>query len=351
MSDDPLVLSYGLGRDSTAILVGWHQKGIRPDHIVFADVGSEKASTYAYLDVIRPWLAKVGFPELTIVKYVPPVAPYDTIEGNMCMNCTLPSEVFGKGACSVKWKQDPQDRWAKRHPELKHVFDTDDGKIVKAIGYEFNELGRKDKMEKAKAKLLEQENAALAKRNAKKHASLAADTHYDYRYPLIEWEWTLERCIDEIQAAGLPVPPKSSCFFCPNIRPDEVRELTDEERGRIMRIEILAEPYNQKVYGLWRKDRKHDGRPGSITEFILKEGLTFVHPDDLPDEMPRNPKCGKAKRGFTFYPPHRDYSLRELLDQYVKDGGVLVPAAKTEGKSKTASILEDMAHSELITFI
>lgn len=317
MSKEPLVLAYGLGRDSTAILVGWHQRGIRPDHIVFADVGAEKQATYAYLDVIQPWLKKVGFPELTTVKYVPKKAPYTTIEGNCCQNCTLPSEVFGRGACSIKWKQEPQNKWAKNHPDFQEIFASEDRKIIKAIGYEFNELGRKDKMERAKNKLIEKENESLAKRNAKKQvANLARDAHYDYRYPLIEWEWTLEQCIDEIQAAGLAVPPKSSCFFCPNIRPEEVRELTDEERGRIMRIEIMAEPYNQKVYGLWRRDRKRDGRPGSITEFILKEKLSYIHPDDLPDTMPLNPACGKADRGYTFRPPHRDVSLKSLLKGY-----------------------------------
>jgi len=48
----------------------------------------------------------------------------------------------------------------------------------------------------------------------------------------------------------------------------------------------------------------------------LKEKLEFIHPDKLPDEMPRNPKCGKAQNGYTFRPPHRDVSLRKLVDQY-----------------------------------
>jgi len=337
--DDPLVLAYGGGRDSTAILVGWHMKGIRPDHIVMADVGSEKPATYAYWDIIRPWLKKVGFPDLTIVKYVPKKAPYTTIEGNMCMNCTLPSEVFGRGACSVKWKQQPQDKWAKNHPDLKHIFESEGLKITKAIGYEANEQGRKNKMEKAKDKLLEAER--LAKRNAKKHASLASDKHYDFIYPLIEWGWTLEECIARIKEAGLPVPPKSSCWCCPNMRPEEVRELPPEILGRIMRIEILAEPYNQKVYGLWRKDRKRDQRPGSMTEFILNEGLEYVHPDDLPDDMPMNPACGKARNGFTFRPPHREQSLKELVEQDQLQREI----------SKVFDAVEHEAHAEIVNSI
>jgi hypothetical protein len=45
----PLLLAYGLGVDSTAAMVLWDAHGIRPDGILFADVGGEKDETYAYL--------------------------------------------------------------------------------------------------------------------------------------------------------------------------------------------------------------------------------------------------------------------------------------------------------------
>jgi hypothetical protein len=41
------------------------------------------------------------------------------------------------------------------------------------------------------------------------------DARYVVRYPLREWGWTRERCVERIAATGLPVPPKSACFFCP----------------------------------------------------------------------------------------------------------------------------------------
>ena len=37
------MVAYGLGVDSTAMLIGLAQRGIRPDLILFADVGGEKA--------------------------------------------------------------------------------------------------------------------------------------------------------------------------------------------------------------------------------------------------------------------------------------------------------------------
>ena len=42
----PLVVSYGMGVDSTAMLIGMAQRSIRPDLILFADTGGEKPETY-----------------------------------------------------------------------------------------------------------------------------------------------------------------------------------------------------------------------------------------------------------------------------------------------------------------
>lgn len=39
--NQPLVVSYGMGVDSTAMLVGLHQRGIRPDIIMFARLTME----------------------------------------------------------------------------------------------------------------------------------------------------------------------------------------------------------------------------------------------------------------------------------------------------------------------
>ena len=54
----------------------------------------------------------------------------------------------------------------------------------------------------------------------------AADKKYENRYPLIEdWHWTRDDCIRAIQEAGLPLPGKSSCFFCPSMKREEIETL------------------------------------------------------------------------------------------------------------------------------
>ncbi len=52
---------------------------------------------------------------------------------------------------------------------------------------------------------------------------------YDVRYPLREWGLDRNACIRVISDAGLPVPPKSACFFCPASKRHEIDQLVQEE--------------------------------------------------------------------------------------------------------------------------
>ena len=73
--DWPLVVAYGLGVNSTALLVELAARGVRPDLVLFADTGGEKPETYAYLPTMQEYLAGVGFPPVVTVRYEPKTAP------------------------------------------------------------------------------------------------------------------------------------------------------------------------------------------------------------------------------------------------------------------------------------
>lgn len=66
----PTMAALGLGVDSVSMLVEMVEKGERVDVALFADTGSERPPTYAYLPIFREWLAKRGVP-LIVVKYEP----------------------------------------------------------------------------------------------------------------------------------------------------------------------------------------------------------------------------------------------------------------------------------------
>jgi hypothetical protein len=94
-SDCPLVVAYGLGVDSTAMLIEFAKRDIRPDLILFADTAGEKPETYAYLPVIQAYLNHVGFPPVTTVRYQPIRAVYHTLEDQCLHTGTLPSLAYG----------------------------------------------------------------------------------------------------------------------------------------------------------------------------------------------------------------------------------------------------------------
>jgi hypothetical protein len=271
------------------MLIEMYRRGWRPDAIVMANVGSEKVGTYKFLPVFDAWLRAVKFPPITMVKYVPKIAPYRTIEGNCIVNATLPGVAFNLGSCAMKWKIEPQNRWSRSWEPAKKAWAAGQ-KLLKLIGFESDE-GHRLKRADAKA-----HSGKLNKLEA---------SRYEYQMPLMDWGINLEKCLQIIDDAGLPIPPKSACFFCPNQKPHELADVTDEDRARIILMEVSAEPYNVKMRGLWRKK--------SMTEHILEQGLPFTPLQEIAEAIVLNPKCQKAANGVTFQPPHVGPTLRELL--------------------------------------
>ena len=254
----PLVVAYGMGVNSTAVLVELARREIRPDLILFADTGSEKDETYAYEPIIQQWLVAQRFPPMIMVKYRPfrfkNHPPYSTLEGNCLTNGTLPSIAFGFHSCSVKWKIVPQDKYVDAWEPAQAAW-AYGMKVRKLIGYD---AGKRDRQ-----------------RYARRQGQ--TDPKYNFWYPLIEWGIDRAGCVDLITSEGLPVPPKSACYFCTAMKPDEVRTLPEDKLRKIVQIEARAKPRLKKVEGLWRSTvkgmRGATPRPGSMTTFIEQEGL------------------------------------------------------------------------------
>lgn len=198
----PIVVCYGAGVDSTAMLIALHRQGIRPDLITFADVGSEKPETYAMVETMNEWCRSVGFPEVTTCrKLTLPSTSYVDLTYNCIDNETLPSLAFGMKSCSIKWKQGPQDQVLKgcksgpnkRDPHPIWIEAQGRGvKPVKLIGYDSGpaDLRRSKKL-------------------------MTEDDDFQYRYPLQQLGMARGDCIALIVDEGLPVPIKSACYFCP----------------------------------------------------------------------------------------------------------------------------------------
>mgnify|MGYP001573553860 FL=1 len=83
------------------------------------------------------------------------------------------------------------------------------------------------------------------------------DSKYRYVYPLREWKWGQEECQDAIKRAGLQVPCKSACFFCPARRKPEIIQLAKEhpdlmDRAIAIERQAIATGNLKTVKGLGR---------------------------------------------------------------------------------------------------
>jgi hypothetical protein len=202
LPEAPVIVCYGAGVDSTAMLVAMYEQGLRPDLITFADTGGEKPETLEQVRTMSDWLEARGWPRVTVCAYMPSNGRYVDLEGNNTANETLPSLAFGRKSCSVKWKQQPQDYVVKgckgsgpnaRPPHPLWIEAQAKGvKPVKLIGYD---SGPADMRRAGRLKL--------------------EDDSFQYRYPLQQLGWRREDCIAAILGAGLAVPIKSACWFCP----------------------------------------------------------------------------------------------------------------------------------------
>ena len=227
-----LIVSLGVGRDSTAMLVLLKLKGIRPDVIVFADPRGEKDETYAYIAILDEWLAAAGFPPITIIRHENGKGDAG-LEGQMLRLGTIPSVAFNKSAsCSDTWKQQPQKRFARGLAGAQETF-ARNSRVVFAIGFEAGECDRVDR--------------------ARTYNALKPSRHFQNWFPLVEAGVDLPGCIELIVGAGLPVPLKSACYFCPSSRVEEIFWLAETHPALFMRaliMEARALPKLTKLKGL-----------------------------------------------------------------------------------------------------
>lgn len=223
--------AFGGGTNSAAMLVELARRGEFPDAVLFADTGGEKPHTYRFIEAIQRWLAARSLPQIVIVKQT--FTDYATLEDNCLRNGTIPSVAYGFKSCSEKWKIRPQNTWLKQWEPAVEAWARGE-KVVKMIGYDADEERR------AKARI---------------------DEHYEFRYPLIEWGWGRDECIAAIVKAGLPLPGKSACFFCPNSKRSEVRSLRKtypELFDRAIAMEKNAAANLTTIRGLGREWRWQD---------------------------------------------------------------------------------------------
>jgi hypothetical protein len=199
----PWGVNFGGGDNSRALLLALHDRGLRPDWVVFSDTGSEWPETYAAIPLVEEWCRSVGFPfdvtRWTRVKGEM-AGVFESVHDNALRTSYLPSKAYGLSGCTFKWKIQPLQRWRKEHGFTPSGI---------AIGYDAGEKAR------------------LIKARKRACNDVEASTDEVLWYPLVGFGMDRAACIARLEAQGW-TSHKSACFVCPNTKPREWDSLREK---------------------------------------------------------------------------------------------------------------------------
>ena len=172
-SNEPVhILSFGAGVNTVALMVMLIRERAPLDGVIFADTGGETPDTYESVQVARTYLDEHEIP-LTVVR----ARRGETdLYGVALRRRVIPS---------VQW------RWCTRDFKVNPIHRYYRGlgsHVNQYVGIAFDEVHRMRDSREAYVTNL---------------------------YPLVDRRFTRQDCIDLISEAGLPVPEKSGCYFCP----------------------------------------------------------------------------------------------------------------------------------------
>lgn len=175
------VLSLGAGVNSTALLVLKAQGKIDFDFAIFADTGNENPETYEYLEnVIKPY-CKQNDIDLEIIHRE--LNNGENLKAWCDRHKLIPSRKFG--ACRDKFKISVIRKYLRKYYPV--VYKSRE--IETFIGFCVGEEGRREGYKGITA---------------------------NYSFPLMELGLNRLQCVQIIRDAGLPIPVKSGCTFCPH---------------------------------------------------------------------------------------------------------------------------------------
>ena len=179
-----VIHSYGGGVQSAAVAVLVVQGKLpRPERVVMADTGREAALTWKYLaECVQPLLATTGLRVEIASHSLATVDMYPKAGGRPLIPAFTAEKQRLPSFCSVEWKRRVVHRWlrAEGYGPARPV--------TQWLGISVDETAR--------ARTFPVSWAMVA-------------------YPLLDMGLTRTACIQLVERAGLPRPPRSSCWMCP----------------------------------------------------------------------------------------------------------------------------------------
>lgn len=225
------VFSYGGGVQSTAALVLAAQARIDYPTFLFCNVGddSEHPTTLQYVhQIAMPFAKECGIEliELQRTRFGESETLYQRLmrpDRSVGIPVRMSNGAPGNRACTVDFKIKVVARWLKAHGA------TPASPATVGMGISLDEFQR-----------------------------MRTDSSIAYEklaYPLIDLRLDRAQCMQIIERAGLPVPPKSSCWFCPFHTLRRWQEMRQEEPDLFWKAAALEEWINQKRVSMLQKDK------------------------------------------------------------------------------------------------
>jgi hypothetical protein len=249
------------------MIIAMMKLGIKIDAILFADTGGEVPETYDFIEGFDSYLrqeieigittvkAKIREASFTRKPYIEAKQNWEAIlktgdkraialsifwlnltscswaslEEHALITNSLPSKAYGRSSCSYQFKIEPQDEWVKENFPNQRIN-------------KFIEIHHKEQ-----SRII----------NKKSGQAMWKDAIAEYHYPLVAMQLDDHACQQIIASVGLPLPPKSSCFFCPNRKIQEVRELKDKHPELYLRGLLIEQTAMQGCH--WREDTSTKG--------------------------------------------------------------------------------------------
>jgi hypothetical protein len=216
--------SFGGGVQSMSALVLAAERRIDFPLFVFANVGddSERKATLRYVEeYAKPYAADHGI-ELVEVQRIRRDGTVETLHGRLTRpgSRSLPIPVRmsngapGTRSCTADFKIKVVGKEMKRRGANK------DNPATIGIGISVDEIHRAN--------------------------NRIVDPHERIVYPLLDLGLRRIDCQRIIRDAGLPVPPKSSCYFCPFHRPETWHDMRREEPEEFEKACQLEDLLNER---------------------------------------------------------------------------------------------------------
>lgn len=222
--------SYGGGVQSTAALILTAEGKLDYPVFLFANVGedSENPKTLAYVrDVAMPYAQRHGIELHEIRRYTKTGHAETVMERLLGDNRSVPIPVRGANGgpafrrnCTVDFKIKVMMKWLKKHGA------TADNPAITGLGISIDEIHR---------------------------MRIGTEPQQLLEYPLIDLHLSRAQCMEIIRKSELPIPAKSSCYFCPYHTPTEWGRMKREEPELFQASVDLEQKLNEKLKRIGHK--------------------------------------------------------------------------------------------------